>query len=283
MTLVVLPVKPPAVLAGQSNGKLATSILVSMAGLNGGPTVRLVSTAARCWRALAGTASAAGIVLQATSVADSYRTYQQQVTTFTARYQVDPTTNGYKWWDSDSSGTPERWYKKDNVATAAVPGTSNHGWGLAVDVANASGARLRWLEANAVRFGWSWETVPEEPWHIRNVTGDAIPAAVIAYEEDQMSVWDERLPNPAVNNRLDPAGDFLRYGNNYAAAAAKGVSALDARMTAIEATLAQVLALLQSGVPVATAVHLDAQGLEQVRGIVDQELDEQSRAGADQD
>jgi hypothetical protein len=60
---------------------------------------------------------------------------------------------------------------------------SNHGWALAVDVANASGARLAWLEANALSFGWSWELVPEEPWHIRYYTGDAIPAAVLAYEQ----------------------------------------------------------------------------------------------------
>src|SRR5262245_7422930 len=157
MALVVKPITPPACLAGQSNGKLSASILVSTPGLAGGPTVRLVTPSMRAWKALAGTAAADGTTLRTSSYGDSYRWYDLQVSTFTSRYQVEPTANGYKWWDSDNSGTPERWYKKDGVASAAVPGTSNHGWGLAVDVANASGARLSWLEAYALAFGWSWE------------------------------------------------------------------------------------------------------------------------------
>ena len=55
----------------------------------------------------------------------------------------------------------------------------------AVDVANASGARLSWLEAYALAFGWSWELVPEEPWHLHYYTGDAIPQAVLDYEQEQ--------------------------------------------------------------------------------------------------
>ena len=202
MALVVVPVVFPAVLAGQSNGQLPEAILIPTAGLQGGPTVRLVTTAARCWRALAATAPADGIVLQATSPADSYRDLDQQIDVFTRRYQVEPTANGYRLWDSDGNGTRERWYKKDGVATAAVPGTSNHGWGLAVDVANASGARLRWLEQNAPRFGWSWETVPEEPWHVRNVTGDAIPKAVRDHEQEQsMTTLDDVHKGPDGVNR----------------------------------------------------------------------------------
>jgi len=187
MTLVVLPVQPPAVLAGQDNGMLDPAILRTTPGLAGGPTVRLVETAMRCWLAMTAAASADGVILRATSYADSYRTYQVQVATFTARYQVEPTGNGWRLWDSDGNGVRERWYKKDGVNSAAVPGTSNHGWALAVDIANASGTRLDWLEANAVAFGWSWELVPEEPWHVHNFTGDDIPPAVLAYEEDQMT------------------------------------------------------------------------------------------------
>lgn len=58
---------------------------------------------------------------------------------------------------------------------AARPGTSEHGWGLAVDLAggvqNADG-RYRWLRENAPRFGWdnpAWArsggSGPYEPWH----------------------------------------------------------------------------------------------------------------------
>ncbi len=50
-----------------------------------------------------------------------------------------------------------------NGGLAAVPGTSQHGWGLAVDVdVDANGQA--WLRANASRFGF-FEDVPREPWH----------------------------------------------------------------------------------------------------------------------
>lgn len=50
-----------------------------------------------------------------------------------------------------------------NGGLAAVPGTSQHGWGLAIDVdVNADGQA--WLRANASRFGF-FEDVPREPWH----------------------------------------------------------------------------------------------------------------------
>ncbi|HEU5003369.1 MAG TPA: D-alanyl-D-alanine carboxypeptidase family protein [Actinomycetota bacterium] len=66
-----------------------------------------------------------------------------------------------------------------NCACAAVGGTSMHGWGEAVDFADASGSvdtftspTYKWLVAEAARFGWNhpgW-AVPgggpcPEPWH----------------------------------------------------------------------------------------------------------------------
>ncbi|MGX7826912.1 D-alanyl-D-alanine carboxypeptidase family protein [Actinokineospora sp. 24-640] len=60
-------------------------------------------------------------------------------------------------------------------ALAAVPGTSNHGWGLAVDLCGGAQSfgspEYRWLAANAAVFGWSnpaWAQPGrgrEEPWH----------------------------------------------------------------------------------------------------------------------
>jgi murein L,D-transpeptidase YcbB/YkuD len=35
--------------------------------------------------------------------------------------------------------------------------------------------------ANCAKFGWSWEVVPEEPWHIRYCDGDAPSDAVKAW------------------------------------------------------------------------------------------------------
>lgn len=42
---------------------------------------------------------------------------------------------------------------------AAKPGTSNHGWGLAVDVDEGR----EWLAKNGNRYGF--KTIPREPWH----------------------------------------------------------------------------------------------------------------------
>lgn len=60
-------------------------------------------------------------------------------------------------------------------ALAAVPGTSNHGWGLALDLCGGAqsfgSAQYAWLAANAPSFGWvnpSWARPGagrEEPWH----------------------------------------------------------------------------------------------------------------------
>lgn len=54
---------------------------------------------------------------------------------------------------------------------AATPGTSMHGWGLAIDVCkkDLSGAAGKWILANAASFGWvnpTWaKTSKYEPWH----------------------------------------------------------------------------------------------------------------------
>ena len=58
---------------------------------------------------------------------------------------------------------------------AAVPGTSNHGWALAVDLCGgihiAGSAQWTWMTANAGRFGfvqpdWAGPAGEKpEPWH----------------------------------------------------------------------------------------------------------------------
>ena len=61
---------------------------------------------------------------------------------------------------------------------AAVPGTSNHGWGIAVDLGGIGGLGdfgepgYRWLQEHAADYGWYHPRVmepggggPQEPWH----------------------------------------------------------------------------------------------------------------------
>lgn len=253
MALVVLPVHMPAVLAGQSNGQLPLPILVSTPGLGGGPTVRFVPPASRAWRALSGSAP---MVLKATSLADSYRSYVQQEATFTSRYEPDPFPGfiSTKIWPAhyDLQGRfveAHRWYQKPDTAVAAIPGTSNHGWGLAIDVANASGSRLDWLEANAPTFGWSWETVPSEPWHIRYVAGDTIPPAVLAYEETNEMTPDEHRMLANLDRELTAhlvdADEVTHLNGDQTYPLA-----WSARLKRVETQVGQILAILQAGVPV---------------------------------
>lgn len=183
-----------AVLTGQSNGKLSTSILVDTPGLAGGPVVRLVAPAARAWRALTAAALKAGHTLKATSLVDSYRPYEVQANLFASRY----TRTSYLtslWWDGS-------YWVHSSGAAAAIPGTSNHGWGLAVDTGeerdgdagteSLDAGTLDWLVRNEVTYGWSHE-LQSEPWHLRYWAGDAIPAAVLQYEESDMAMSDDDL------------------------------------------------------------------------------------------
>lgn len=69
-------------------------------------------------------------------------------------------------------------------AMAAVPGTSNHGWGLAIDldqVRSYRSAQYVWLKANAMTYGWHHPTYmdeggrgPHEPWHWEFGTSDDV-------------------------------------------------------------------------------------------------------------
>lgn len=58
-------------------------------------------------------------------------------------------------------------YNRYGPGRAAKPGRSNHGWGLAIDIANTGGhggKRYNWLNANAPKYGFD-DTVSHEAWH----------------------------------------------------------------------------------------------------------------------
>jgi len=38
------------------------------------------------------------------------------------------------------------------------------------------------LAANATKFGFSWEVLPSEPWHLRFTAGDNTPEAVLEWK-----------------------------------------------------------------------------------------------------
>ena len=168
--LYIKKVTPPADVAGHKPGRLPDGIL---AKVDGG---KLHWRAANAWKAMKAAAKADGVELKPTSAGDLYRSYDSQLAAFNQRYvereipgQSTRTFEGKKYW------------LKKGMAPLAAPGTSQHNSGLAVDVHTASGERLKWMIANCAKFGWSWEVVPQEPWHIRYVEGDNVPEAVKAW------------------------------------------------------------------------------------------------------
>ena len=119
-----------------SNGNLDQSQLVAV----GGGNHRLQPSAAAAYEAMVQAAKQDGVTW---SITDSYRPYAAQVKV------------------AQEKGL----YSQGGLA--ARPGTSNHGWGTALDLgggANSKGTKQNdWLMTNASRFGFS--TIPREPWH----------------------------------------------------------------------------------------------------------------------
>jgi hypothetical protein len=194
----------PADLNGVTNGKLPSHLLREVSPRKGWHAHHL---AARCWEAMRSAAWNAGILLSVSG--NPYRSYEAQVALFQARYTTAGPTNldtvGKSWQG-------KRWYRHTG-APCATPGTSNHGLGIAFDVAidrdgdpefewpvkSLDSAALNWLLANARRFGFSWE-MQIEPWHLRMVTGDRLPEAVLAYEKSGVGVAPSTPPPvPAPN------------------------------------------------------------------------------------
>jgi hypothetical protein len=175
-------------LAGQLNGRLDPKILVTVKPLPGvgGADIRLIAPAARGYTALRAAGFAAGHVFKPTSLADSYRTLNQQSDVFRARYtRTFLSGRPYRTWNG------QRWYQRPGTAVAAVPGTSNHGWAAAIDMGEERDSdaasepldtpTLQWLLANEQRFGF-FHSTDSEPWHIDWFPGDAVPEAVLEYE-----------------------------------------------------------------------------------------------------
>jgi hypothetical protein len=120
-----------------SNGRLAASALGDI------PGGRLEKSAAHSWlRLRAKIGRETGIWICPTSSRTAYRTYAEQ------QY----------FWQLYTSG-------RGNLA--ARPGTSNHGWGLAVDVPSVAMASA--INRYGASYGWQkrWSDAPSEWWHFK--------------------------------------------------------------------------------------------------------------------
>jgi zinc D-Ala-D-Ala carboxypeptidase len=124
---------PPAELVGYGNGRIPPTALQP---IDASGSHRLWAPAAAAFTALEADAARAGIRI---GVTDSYRPYEVQ----------------------ERLAREKGLYAKGGLA--ATPGTSNHGWGLAVDL-RLDAAGQAWMREHAWRYGFV-EDVPREPWH----------------------------------------------------------------------------------------------------------------------
>ena len=123
----------PVALRAHGNGRVPASALSEVGGLDGH---RLWTPAARSLEALRAAAARDGVRI---GVTDSYRPYDVQV----------------------DLARRKGLYSQGGLA--AVPGTSDHGWGIAVDLDLDDRAQA-WMRTHAGRYGFV-EDVPREPWH----------------------------------------------------------------------------------------------------------------------
>ncbi|WP_337060674.1 M15 family metallopeptidase [Kineococcus sp. G2] len=122
----------PLELAGYGNGKVPAAAL---SGIGVG-SHRMWAPAAQAFERMRAAAARDGVTF---GVTDSYRSYDQQV----------------------DLARRKGLYSQGGLA--AKPGTSEHGWGLSLDL-DLSGRALSWMREHADEYGFS-ENVPRESWH----------------------------------------------------------------------------------------------------------------------
>lgn len=226
--LPIAPMTLPSTLNGQQNGLLPNNLLDGI----GVGNARMEKTAARAFRAMFN--EAMKHQLYPRHVGD-YRSFEAQKKLFLSRYRevnlatysVTPPSRCKRWHDATKWGfTSTYWVKIRRAdgtypATAATPGNSNHGWGLALDIAqeldgdpgpeSISQVFVQWLIDNAHRWGISAE-LQSEPWHWRYVAGDRIPQAVLDFENGHES--PQQIPivlrYPGEPIRLGTRGDAAK-------------------------------------------------------------------------
>lgn len=136
---------PPVSGLGSSNGNIPASELSDATGCVTG----LANRAAAAWNHVAvRTHKATGYWLQSNGPASCYRTFAQQVE-----------LRNY-------------WCAHGACANAAVPGTSNHGWAIAVDAPPATVSAIHRFGGRYFGQGYgSCSDAPWESWHIKYCGG----------------------------------------------------------------------------------------------------------------
>ncbi len=122
----------PTDLAAYGNGKIPASALAKVGDTNH----KLWAPAAESLTRMVADAKRDGVTI---GITDSYRPYEEQV----------------------DLARRKGLYSQGGLA--AKPGTSEHGWGMAVDL-DLNNKAQAWMRANGDKYGFD-ENVPREPWH----------------------------------------------------------------------------------------------------------------------
>jgi hypothetical protein len=179
--------------AGHKNGRLPDSALVEVgAGTN--ERCYLEAEAAATWELLVLAAEYDGVTGFAAGWC--YRSLPQQKRTFERNcpWVTPPAPAAVEGEEPPPAPAPSRVCK----LPTAKPGTSNHGWGRAIDVVdtttrkahilNCSDPQFAWLLENGERFGWvlpRWARCgarSQEPWHFE-WAGISVPISQVIIVE----------------------------------------------------------------------------------------------------
>lgn len=208
------------------NGRLDVATLVAV------PGGLLRADAAAAWLRVR---AAVGLDLRPTSWADTYRPYYVQERIFRERYTTSWVTgiDPRRWLG-------QTWWRLPGTASAAVPGTSNHGWGVAIDVTGLGGftgsAYARLAEV-APAHGYSNRAGRQinEPWHWE-YTPSTDTHPTIAQEDDMpLNAADLTAIQQRVNAAL--VSDIIRGTEFNAAVRAQASVAVIALIPTIAAAL----------------------------------------------
>lgn len=166
---------------GHANGRIPTSAMKQVSVVKGSPYLR-PDAADAYGRLDAAFRNSFGGAL---TITEGYRTYDLQYSYFTTRYSKVSYTTNIRFEGA-------YWALRPGQDPAAVPGTSNHGWGVSCDfgagVASYGTAQKIWMNKNAPLYGWEPtgdSFGPQEPWHFDYTvpyTGITNPPAA---EEDE--------------------------------------------------------------------------------------------------
>lgn len=160
--------------AQYENGRIPTSALQQVM-----PGHYLRPDVAQAFNAMVQAARADGVRITLTG---SYRDYATQVST------------------AQSKGL----YRQGGLA--AVPGTSLHGLGIAVDV--GEGEQREWLAAHGAEYGF--ETIPREPWHWQWASGEV--SSDVAARASTAEQAASRRRGPPSRDTTTPAFSLVNAG-----------------------------------------------------------------------